>query len=75
MCVRDRVNAEGAGDLIAEHERLDDLSARLAEAIEAIRREVEVSRDEVYTMALDFLDAYRRHIGMEEEFFYPPPNC
>ena len=71
MYDRDRAKAEGAGDLLAEHEQLAELSDRLAESIEAIRREAEISRDQVYTLAHEFLDTYRRHIGMEEEFFLP----
>ena len=39
--------------------------------VEAIRREAEVSRVEVHGLAREFLDTYRRHIGMEEEFFLP----
>ena len=48
MCERDREKAEGAGDLLAEHDRLNDLGGQLAHAVEAIRCEAEISRTAVY---------------------------
>jgi hemerythrin-like domain-containing protein len=68
---RDPAAAERVGDLAAEHERLAALTRRFLTVIHEVLREVMVSRDSVGQVAREFVDAYRRHMDMEEEEFFP----
>ena len=63
--------ARAMGDLEEEHEsvavRLDDLNR----AVDNVLLEVEVSRDNFCTVARRFIDDERKHMLMEERYFFP----
>lgn len=71
MQAREPAAAEAVGDLLSEHERLAALTRRLTEAVQNVLLEATVSRDAVDKVAREFLDAYRKHISMEEAAFFP----
>ncbi len=68
---RDPEAAAAIGELLPEHEALAELTRRLADAVESVLREAEVSREGMHELAREFLDFYRRHIAMEEGRFFP----
>ena len=63
--------AEAAGDLLAEHRELAALTRRVADAIQQILRESRMPREWFANLATDFIGAYRRHMEMEENLFFP----
>jgi hemerythrin-like domain-containing protein len=68
---RDPAAAEGVGDLAAEHERLAMLTRRFLTVIHEVLRGAMMSRESVSRIAAEFVDAYRRHMAMEEDLFFP----
>jgi hemerythrin-like domain-containing protein len=68
---RDPKAAAEIGELLSEHEALAELTRRLADAVESVLSEAEVSREGVHALAREFLGFYRRHIAMEEVRFFP----
>ncbi len=71
LCERAPDAAKAMGDLEHEHEsvtrRLDDLNR----AIDNILLEVEVPRDTFCTVARRFIEDERKHMLMEERYFFP----
>ena len=61
----------GLHDLREEHADLGRRTRALAEAIDEIEHDIPVEREAIIEVASDFLSAYRRHIMMEEKFFFP----
>lgn len=68
---RDPAAADRVGDLEGEHRALAALTRRFAETIEAVLLDREMPRETVDRAARDFLSAYRKHMAMEEEQFFP----
>lgn len=62
---------EGLKDLEAEHEELGNLTRRLAEVVHKVLQDLEVPREAFDLQARRFLDAYRRHMEMEDRHFFP----
>jgi hemerythrin-like domain-containing protein len=71
LCERAPEAANAMGDLEEEHgsvaTRLDDLNR----AIDNILLEMEVSRDNFCAVARRFIDDERKHMLMEERYFFP----
>ena len=71
LCERAPDAAKAMGDLEQEHEsvtvRLDDLNR----AIDNILLEVEVPRDTFCVVARRFIEDERKHMLMEERYFFP----
>ena len=63
--------AESVGDLLAEHRELATLTRRFADAVQHVLRESRMPRERFANLATDFIDAYRRHMEMEENRFFP----
>ncbi len=68
---RDPAAAAEVGDLPGEHGELTVQSRRLQEAVAAVLGDLEVSRGRFDETLREFLDAYRRHMEMEERAFLP----
>ena len=62
---------DGVRDLREEHNSLAERTRQLAEALNTVEQDVPVERDEIMEVVRDFLSTYRRHIMMEEKFFFP----
>ncbi len=69
--VRDPAAAAEIGDLPGEHEVLAALTRRLRDAVEAVLNDLEVPRGPFDETLREFLDAYRRHMALEESAFLP----
>ncbi len=63
--------AAEVGDLPGEHEELTVLTRRLRDAVEAVLDDLEVPRGRFDETLRAFLDAYRRHMALEESAFLP----
>ena len=68
---RDAAAAEAVGDLEAEHAGLAARTRKLADAILQVVGEETVERESVHALAEDLVQAYRNHIVLEEERFFP----
>ncbi len=68
---RDADAAKRVGDLAAEHAGLAARTRKLADAVLQVIGEETVDREVVHALADDLVQAYRRHIVMEEERFFP----
>ncbi len=71
--LRDRfpAAAEAIGDLLEDHARLAALTRRFAETVDAVLKGDELPRAQVMGMAREFVQAYRRHIRIEEDRVFP----
>jgi len=67
----DPAAAAEVGDLPGEHEELTVLTRRLRDAVEAVLNDLEVPRGPFEETLRAFLDAYRRHMALEESTFLP----
>ncbi len=67
----DPAAAAEIGDLPGEHEVLAALTRRLRDAVEAVLNDLEVPRGPFDETLREFLDAYRRHMALEESAFLP----
>ena len=63
--------AQAMGDLEDEHGAVADRLAELSQAIDNVLLEVEVSRERFCAVARRFIDDERRHMLMEERYFFP----
>lgn len=64
--------AQAVGDVAGEHGRLAETTEALARELEAARKSrARATRLKLKTPLADFLAFYRRHMGMEEEHFFP----
>ncbi len=63
--------AAEVGDLPGEHAELTVLTHRLRDAVEAVLGDLEVPRGRFDETLRAFLDAYRRHMALEESAFLP----
>ena len=69
--IRDPEAAEAVGDLLADHEQLASLTRRIATALRHILQDSNMPREWFAGQATGFIDAYRRHMEMEEKLFFP----
>ena len=63
--------AESIGDLLADHRELATLTRRFADAVQQGLQESRMPRESFANLATGFIDAYRRHMEMEETLFFP----
>ncbi len=68
---RDAAAAERVGDLEAEHAGLAARTRKLADAVLQLVGEETVERESIHELAEELLQAYRNHIVLEEEIFFP----
>ncbi len=68
---RDSAAVAGMGDLAVLHEELSALTHSIAYALKLVLQESTASRDWVGTSARNFLNAYRKHMEVEEALFFP----
>lgn len=57
-------------DLAEEHEKLDAMTRKLAESVQSVLSEMQVSKSRLVEMADTFVAAYRAHIKREEDSFF-----
>lgn len=69
--LRDPEAADSVGDLEGDHEKLAAQTRRFAAAIKQVLLEAELPRDWLHSIAQEFVNAYRGHIAMEEQLFFP----
>ncbi len=68
---RDSAAVAGMGDLAVLHEELSALTHSIAYALKLVLQDASASRDWVGTSARNFLNAYRKHMEIEEALFFP----
>jgi hemerythrin-like domain-containing protein len=69
--MRDPAAATKVGDLVREHQKGAERLRRVAHAIDSVLADREVLRQTVDTIIRDFIDHERRHMTMEESYFFP----
>lgn len=69
--LRDPAAAAKIGDLAGEHAKLARHLQRAAEAVDAVLSDREVLRETVDTISRDFIEQERRHMSMEDRYFFP----
>ncbi len=69
--VRDSAAAANVGDLVAEHQIGSERLHRVAQAIESVLADRELLRQTVNDIIRDFIEHERRHIAMEDRYFFP----
>ena len=68
---RDPAAAARVGDLAREHKKGSDRLRRVAQAVESVLMDQEVLRETVHATIRDFIDHERRHMMMEDRYFFP----
>lgn len=68
---RDPAAAAKVGDLEREHTLGTERLRRVAQAVDAILADREMLRGDLSTIIGDFIDRERRHILMEDKYFFP----
>jgi hemerythrin-like domain-containing protein len=68
---RDPVAAAKVDDLAREHHKGAERLRRVAHAVENVLADGEIPRQNVDTIVRDFIAHERRHIMMEERYFFP----
>ncbi|MGA7323094.1 MAG: hemerythrin domain-containing protein [Rhodomicrobium sp.] len=68
---RDSASAAAIGDLTAEHRKGADRLRRVAQAVEGVLMDREVSRQSIDEIIRDFIAQERHHMAMEEREFFP----
>jgi hemerythrin-like domain-containing protein len=69
--VRDPAAAKRIGDLAAEHQSGAERLRRVAHAVEGVLADREILRQTVDDIIHGFIEHERRHIEMEERYFFP----
>ena len=69
--MRDPAAADKVGDLAREHQKGAERLRRVAHAVDSVLADREVLRQSVDTIVRDFIDHERRHMMMEERYFFP----
>lgn len=64
-------SAEDLAPLEAEHERINELTRRFADAVALAMQDQELPRARFAELAQTFLSTYRRHLSWEEETVFP----
>lgn len=68
---RDSAAAARIGDLAADHRRGAERLHRVAQAVESVLADRELLRQTVNDIIGDFIEQERRHMAMEERYFFP----
>ena len=68
---RDPAAAARVGDLAREHKKGSDRLRRVAQAVESVLMDQEVLRETVHATIRDFIEHERRHMMMEDRYFFP----
>ncbi len=63
--------AEAVGDLHAEHRSLTAATRQFAAIARDVLQDLQIPRDSFDRAAREFLEAYRRHMAMEDSAFFP----
>jgi hemerythrin-like domain-containing protein len=69
--LRDPAAAAKIGDLAAEHRRGAERLRQVARAVDNVLADQEILRQAVHDIIRDFIEKERRHMAMEEQFFFP----
>jgi len=69
--VRDPIAAKRIGDLAGEHQKGAERLRRMAETVGAVLADREMLRETVGVVIRDFIEHERRHIRMEDRYFFP----
>jgi hemerythrin-like domain-containing protein len=68
---RDPAAAARVGDLAGEHQKGADRLRRVAHAVDSVLMDEEVLRETVHAIIQDFIEHERRHMMMEDRYFFP----
>src|SRR6516165_10706345 len=68
---RDPAAAARVGDLAGEHQKGADRLRRVARAVDSVLMDEEVLRETVHAIIRDFIEHERRHMMMEDRYFFP----
>ena len=68
---RDPAAAARVGDLAREHEKGADRLRQVARAVDSILMDQEILRETVHAIIRDFIESERRHMMMEDRYFFP----
>jgi hemerythrin-like domain-containing protein len=69
--IRDPATTAKIGDLGREHTLGAERLRRVAQAVDAVLADREMLRQDFDTIIRDFIDRERRHIHMEDNYFFP----
>jgi hemerythrin-like domain-containing protein len=69
--LRDPAAAAKIGNLALEHQKGAERLRRVAQAVDAVLAEREILRQNVDNIVRDFIDSERRHMMMEDRYFFP----
>lgn len=69
--IRDPAAAAKIGDLAREHEKGADRLRLVAEAVDGVLADREMLRETVDAIIRDFIEQERRHMSMEDRYFFP----
>jgi hemerythrin-like domain-containing protein len=69
--IRDPAAAAEIGDLAREHQKGAERLHRVAQAVNGVLANREVLREDVNAIVRDFIDHERRHMTMEDRYFFP----
>jgi hemerythrin-like domain-containing protein len=69
--MRDPVAAAKVGDLAGEHKKGSERLCQVAKMVDAVLADREMFRQTVDTIVRDFIEHERRHILMEDRYFFP----
>jgi len=68
---RDPTAAAKVGNLALEHQEGAERLRRVAQAVESVLADREIPRQNVDNIVRDFIEHQRRHIMMEDRYFFP----
>ena len=68
---RDPAAAARVGDLAREHQKGADRLRQVARAVDSILMDQEILRETVDAIIRDFIESERRHMMMEDRYFFP----
>jgi len=69
--LRNPAAAAKVGNLAHEHKEGAERLHRVVQAVDAVLADRELRRDDVDAIVRNFIDSERRHIEMEERYFFP----
>jgi len=69
--IRDPATAAKVGDLAGEHQKGAERLRRVARAVDSVLADREVLRQNVDSIVRDFIEQERRHMMMEDRYFFP----
>jgi hemerythrin-like domain-containing protein len=68
---RDPAAAARVGDLAREHQKGADRLRQVARAVDGVLMDQEILRERVHAIIRDFIESERRHMIMEDRYFFP----